>query len=170
MRIPPPRRPGSTYSIMIICLGNICRSPTAEVVLTRKLELACLDDVVRVSSTGTGDWHVGQGMDARAAAALVANGYNPTAHRARTFDTQQFADFDLVLVMDRSNHRDVTELLGEHVDRSRLAMFRSFDPQADDDLDMPDPWGGGPAGFDNVLTMVERTSDALVASLRSALT
>lgn len=168
MDIPPLRR--STFSIMMVCLGNICRSPTAQIVLTRKLEQAGLGDRVRVSSTGTGDWHVGQGMDSRAAATLVAKGYDPTSHRARTFDPDRFAAFDLVLVMDDSNLRDVTALLGDDVDVSRLKLFRSFDPAAGDDLDVPDPWYGGPAGFDRVLAMVERTSDALVEKLRIALT
>ena len=155
--LPPPRTPGR-YRLALVCLGNICRSPMAHVVLEHQLARAGLADVVEVRSSGTGDWHVGQPMDERAAATLAAAGLDPTRHRARTFDPDRRDDLDLVLAMDHANLRDV----GGRDERTRL--FRDFDP-VDPGDDVPDPYYGGPAGFEEVLRMVERTSASLVAAL-----
>ena len=159
--LPPARTPGR-YRVALVCLGNICRSPMAHVVLERQLEAAGLADAVEVSSSGTGDWHVGRPMDERAAATLVSAGLDPSRHRARLFDPDRRADHDLVLAMDHANLRDV----GGRDERTRL--FRDFDPVGAGD-DVPDPYYGGPAGFEEVLGMVERTSASLVAALRQEL-
>jgi len=159
--LPSPRVPGR-YRIALVCLGNICRSPMAHVVLERALEEAGLAEVVRVSSSGTGGWHVGNPMDERAAATLTAAGFDPSRHRARTFDAGWHDDHDLVLAMDRANLRDVGGR-GE-----RTGLFRDFDP-VDPGDDVPDPYYGGPAGFEEVLRMVERTSTSIVAALRREL-
>ena len=159
--LPPPRTPGR-YRVALVCLGNICRSPMAHVVLERQLAEAGLADVVEVTSSGTGGWHEGDTMDERAAATLVAAGLDPSRHRARTFDASWHDDHDLVLAMDRGNLRDV----GGSGERTRL--FRDFDP-VDPGDDVPDPYYGGPAGFEEVLRMVERTSASLVAALRREL-
>jgi len=156
--LPPPRSPGH-YRIALVCLGNICRSPMAQVILEHRLAEAGLSDVVAVTSSGTGGWHEGKGMHERPAAALTAAGLDPTRHRARTFATSWHVDHDLVLAMDHDNLRDV----GGRTDRTRL--FRDFDP-VDPGHDVPDPYYGGPAGFEEVLRMVERTSVSLVAALR----
>lgn len=163
--LPPPRNPGSPYAIALVCLGNICRSPTAEVVLTTKLDGIGLGDKVLVSSAGTGDWHVGERMDHRAATTLAAHGYDPTHHRAKTFDSAWFDHYDVVLVMDSSNFRDVGALAQDDAQRKRTLLFRNFDPDAAGELDLPDPWYGGEDGFEEVLSVVERTADALVAEL-----
>ena len=159
--LPPPRTPGR-YRVALVCLGNICRSPMAHVVLEHRLAGAGLADVVEVSSSGTGGWHEGTAMDDRAAAALSAAGLDPSRHRARTFDASWHDDHDLVLAMDRRNLADV----GGRGDRTRL--FRDFDP-VDPGDDVPDPYYGGPAGFEEVLRMVDRTSESLVAALRREL-
>ncbi|MET1059283.1 MAG: low molecular weight protein-tyrosine-phosphatase [Nocardioides sp.] len=166
--------PGSpvTYRIALVCLGNICRSPMAHVVLASRVEEAGLADRVRVESFGTGDWHVGRPMDPRAAAVLTTEGYDATRHRARTFGVREADAFDLVLAMDRANHEDLVDL---GVDASRLRLFRSFDPDVDlavdsgvdpggegAGADVPDPYYGDDDGFDEVLTIVERTSARLV--------
>lgn len=159
---------GAPYRIALVCLGNICRSPMAEVVLHHRLEESGLADRVELGSAGTGDWHVGEPMDRRAAATLAAAGLDPTAHRARQLAADGPSGFgaaDLLLVMDRTNLRDVLDL-GAPPERVRL--FRAFDPAAGgdlDDLEVPDPWYGGPEGFDEVLAMVERTSRALTRVL-----
>lgn len=166
--VPPPRQPGR-YAVALVCLGNICRSPTADVVLTRYLEDASIDGV-SVESCGTGDWHRGEPMDHRSAEILREAGYDPDRHRARHFDATWF-DHDLILVMDRSNRRDVlAELPADR--RDRVRMFRSYDPEAlDADIasgvgpDVPDPWYGGTAGFRDVLTMVERTARVIAAEV-----
>jgi protein-tyrosine phosphatase len=160
--LPPPREPGR-YAITVVCLGNICRSPMAQVVLEARLEEAGLADRVDVSSSGTGGWHVGNPMDERAAETLTTAGYDATRHRAAQYDDGRRSAYDLVLAMDSSNLAD----LGGRDERTRL--FRDFDPD-DPGADVPDPYYGGPAGFEEVLSMVERTSDAIVTALRAHLT
>jgi protein-tyrosine phosphatase len=159
--LPPPRTPGR-YAVALVCLGNICRSPTAHVVLEQRLAEAGLDDRVVVHSSGTGDWHVGDPMDRRAAAALTHGGYDPSRHRARQYDASWADDHDLVLAMDAHNLAD----LGGRSER--VGLFRDLDP-VDPGADVPDPYYGGPDGFTMVLEMVERTSDALVAALADRL-
>ena len=161
MRLPAPRTPGR-YRIALVCLGNICRSPMAHVVLEQQLEAAGLDDAVEVTSSGTGGWHEGKPMDERAAATLTAAGYDPSRHRARTFDTSWHDRHDVVLAMDESNLRDVGGR-GE-----RTLLYGDLDP-VHPGAAVPDPYYGGPAGFEEVLRMVERTSTALVAALRQEL-
>ncbi|MBC9732557.1 low molecular weight protein-tyrosine-phosphatase [Nocardioides marmotae] len=158
---PAPRTPGR-YSIALVCLGNICRSPMAHVVLEQRLEAAGLADVVRVVSSGTGDWHVGKPMDERAAATLTEAGYDATRHRAQQFAPSWLDEHDLVLAMDRANLADVGGP-GE-----RVMLFRAFDPVAPGS-EVPDPYYGGPEGFEEVLEMVERTSDAVVVALQRLL-
>jgi len=151
--------------VALVCLGNICRSPMADVVLEHQLAEAGVEDVV-VSSAGTGDWHVGQPMDDRAAAKLTAAGYDASRHRARNFTAEWFDQQDLILTMDASNHRDVLALARSDEDRAKVRMYRSFDPEADaPDAEVPDPWYGGPEGFDDVLAMVERTTREIVRHL-----
>ena len=157
--LPPAQAPGS-YRIELVCLGNICRSPTAHVVLEARLADAGLDRV-EVSSSGTGDWHVGGPMDRRAAAALTTAGYDATRHRARQHDPAE--GVDLVLAMDDANLRD----LGGRTERIR--KLRDFDPvghSVEGGSDVPDPYYGGDDGFEEVLTMVERTASAIVDALR----
>lgn len=162
--LPDPQ--GRRCRIALVCLGNICRSPMADVVLNAKLADAGLGDRVEVTSSGTGDWHVGEPMDVRAASVLQAAGHDADSHRARHFGPD-WLDRDLVLVMDRSNLADV---LAQGADPNRVRLFRSFDPDASEgDDEVPDPWHGGPDGFIDVLAMIERTSAHLVAQLRSHL-
>jgi protein-tyrosine phosphatase len=141
-------------SIAVVCLGNICRSPMAEVVLRDRLGAAGLE--IELASAGTGGWHAGEGMDERAAATLARHGY-PTGHTARQWQASWRDHYDLVLAMDARNLAD----LGGPSDRVRL--FRDLDPAGPGDV--PDPWYGGTDGFESVLAMIERTADALVARL-----
>jgi protein-tyrosine phosphatase len=134
----------------------------AHVVLEQRLAEAGLDDRVDVDSSGTGDWHVGEPMDPRAAAALDEAGYDPSRHRARRYDASWADSHDLVLAMDHENLADI----GGPAERIRL--FRDLDP-VDPGADVPDPWYGGSDGFAAVLTMVERTSTVLVAELSELL-
>ena len=159
--LPPPRSP-DRYRIALVCLGNICRSPTAHVVLERRLADAGLADRVEVASSGTGGWHVGRPMDERAAATLSAAGYDPSRHRARQYDATWPEAYDLVLVMDAANLADVGGR------QRRVGLFRDFDP-VDPGGEVPDPYYGGADGFEEVLAMVERTSDAIVGALPGTL-
>ena len=188
--LPPKRRPdGSPYRVAVVCLGNICRSPIGEAVLTAKLARAGLGDRVEVTSSGTGGWHVGEPMDRRAAAVLAAHGYDGSQHRASQLEASSLQRYDLVLAMDESNHADIGDLVRDachlqscadpddaHDPRSpasasgRLRMFREFDPRATSgDRDVPDPYYGGDDGFTHVLATVERTADAIVTALQREL-
>jgi protein-tyrosine phosphatase len=169
--VPPARTPGGTpYRVALVCLGNICRSPMAAVVLTARLAAAGLDRDVEVVSAGTGGWHLDEPMDRRAATLLTAHGYDASLHRSTQFVTSWFGDCDLVLAMDAANHTDLVALRPDGVEPGRLRMYRDFDPRAaDDDRDVPDPYFGGDDGFTAVLAMVERTSAALVTALSEAL-
>ena len=160
-RLPEPRTPGR-YRVALVCLGNICRSPMAHVVLEDRLAGAGLDDRVEVVSAGTGGWHVGDPMDRRAAATLSAAGYDPTRHRAQQYDLAWPEAYDAVLVMDEANLADVGGR------SERVGMFRDHDP-VDPGGEVPDPYYGGDDGFEEVLAMVERTSDAIAAELAAVL-
>ncbi len=174
--LPPPREPG-LYRLALVCLGNICRSPMAHVVLEARLREAGLDDRVHVRSAGTGGWHVDEPMDRRAAATLSASGYDPSRHRGRRFEAGWFAQTDLVLAMDSSNLQDLRDLQdpderggAQPGGTSRLLRYRDLDPAAGGgDRDVPDPYYGADDGFATVLAMVERTSDALVSALSRTL-
>ncbi|CAN5685623.1 low molecular weight protein-tyrosine-phosphatase [soil metagenome] len=159
--LPPARHPGQ-YAIGLVCLGNICRSPVADVVLTARVVAAGLADRVEVASCGTGDWHVGEPMDRRSAATLTAAGYDATRHRAQQLSPEWHDRFDVLLAMDADN------LAGLGGRSERVGLFRDGDP-LDPGGEVPDPYYGGPQGFEEVLAMVERTSDAIVAALPGAL-
>ncbi len=157
-RLPTPRHPGR-YAIALVCLGNICRSPMADVVLSRRVDEAGLAARVEVASAGTAGWHAGKPMDTRAAATLLAAGHDPSGHRARQVDPDWLARHDLVLAMDEQNLAD----LGGPGERVRL--FRDHDPVGAGG-EVPDPYYGGDQGFEEVLAMVERTSAAIVSALQ----
>ncbi len=155
-----------TFRIGVVCLGNICRSPMAEVVLRARLEAAGIADEVEVVSAGTGGWHAGEGMDSRAAQILTGQGYDASQHIAKQFGIDWYAENDLLLAMDESNYADMADLAPTVADLDKLKMFRDFDPKAEEGhRDVPDPWYGGEAGFRQVLTMVERTADNLITRL-----
>ena len=165
---PLPAPTGTPYRVAFVCLGNICRSPMADVVLSTLVEDAGLAGKVEVSSCGTGDWHLGQPMDPRAAGQLLAQGYDASAHRAQQFDPS-WLEHDLVLAMDAQNLADITDGNGPD---DRVRMFRSFDPlvaeSADPaDQDVPDPYYGGDDGFVEVIGIVERTCRRLLAELEA---
>lgn len=150
------------FHVCLVCMGNICRSPMAEVVLRAKLAEHGLDDRVTVDSAGTGGWHVGEPMDRRAAATLAAHGYDGSRHRARQFDPAWFEHCDLVLAMDRDNLRQLRRIAPPGAD---VRLFRSFDPAAPPDAEVPDPYYGAEQGFVEVLRLIEAAADGLVKHL-----
>jgi protein-tyrosine phosphatase len=139
----------------------------AHVVLTHRVTDAGLAHAVEVVSAGTGDWHVGNPMDRRAASLLTAHGYDASRHSAQQFDRTWFDEADVVLAMDTDNLADLETLRPVDHEHGRLLMFRDFDPRSggEHDRDVPDPYYGGDDGFETVLAMVERTCDAIVARL-----
>jgi protein-tyrosine phosphatase len=156
--------------LLFVCMGNICRSPTAEGVMRGLLREQGLEDVVEVDSAGTGDWHVGSPPDARAAAAASARGIT-LAGAARQITAADFADYDLILAADRRNLRDVqaARVGGDGGSRAKLHLLREFDPASAGapDLDVPDPYYGGDAGFEHVLDLVEAACRGLLDALRA---
>ncbi|MFF5210991.1 low molecular weight protein-tyrosine-phosphatase [Streptosporangium sp. NPDC000396] len=155
-----------SYRICVVCMGNICRSPMAEVVLRKTLADHGLDGLVTVDSAGTGGWHQGDPMDERAAAMLADHGYDGSAHRARQFLRDWYGQVDLVLAMDRENLRALRRLAPDGAD---VRLFRSFDPAAPEDAEVPDPYYGGREDFADVLEMVEAASEGLAKHLSEKL-
>jgi protein-tyrosine phosphatase len=174
--LPPPRRSPGPYRVCLVCLGNICRSPMADVVLRAELDRAGLAGLVEVDSAGTGDWHLGEPMAEQAEAELARRGYDGSAHRARRIQPSWFAQRDLVLAMDLSNLAALRALAPDPAAAGpRLMLFRSFDPdlataQTHDPWDggVPDPYGGPPAGYAQALDMVQGAVRGLVGRLAEA--
>jgi protein-tyrosine phosphatase len=153
-----------TVRVCFVCSGNICRSPTAEVVLRRLVADAGLAGEIEVCSAGIGDWHSGDPADARSTDAMRRHGYDPSGHRARQVRRQDLVDHELVVAMDRGHARELAAMLpvgGE----AEVRLLLSYDPDADA-LDVPDPYYGGPSGFDDVLRMIERACRHLLDDVR----
>ena len=144
--------------ILMVCLGNICRSPTAEAALREAADEAGID--VEVDSAGTGAWHVGNPPDERMTAAAREVGLTLEG-AARQVTADDLEDYDLVLAMDRENLRDLRSIAPADLPDGRIRLFRSFDPDAPDE-DVPDPYYGGPRGFAEVVEMARRTAGELV--------
>ena len=153
--------------VLFVCLGNICRSPVAEGMFQDKVVAAGLADAVEVDSAGTGGWHVGAPPDRRMTATAAQRGTDLSRLQARQLTRADLDDFDHVFVMDKANLHDTLALDpgGDHGTRVRL--FREFDPEPGD-YQVPDPYYGGPEGFDRVYDMVDRTTDAILDRLRTA--
>jgi low molecular weight protein-tyrosine phosphatase len=161
-----------SYRVCFVCSGNICRSPTAEAVLRRRIADAGLAGAVEVDSAGLGDWHVGEEVDARSAAALRARGYPAWVHEAKQFRPDLFADRDLVVALDAGHERALRAVARTAADRAKIRMLRSYDPAAAADpagLDVPDPYFGGEGGFEHVLDLVEAACAGLLAEIEAEL-
>jgi protein-tyrosine phosphatase len=154
-----------TYRVCFVCTGNICRSPMAESVFRARLAEAGLDGLVEVDSAGTGGWHEGDAADPRTVSVLEEHGYDG-AHTARQFQPSWFARLDLVIALDAGHLKALRRLAPTPEDAAKLRLLRSYDPAAGDDLDVPDPYYGGPDGFEECLEMVEAASEGLLAEVR----
>ena len=150
--------------ICFVCLGNICRSPTAEGVMAKLLAEGGLADRVTIDSAGTGAWHAGELADPRTRSAASKRGIELT-HRARQFTRHDLDQFDLVIAMDRENLRHLT-LLTERRAQPEVRLLRSFDPAAPAGAEVPDPYSGGEEGFEKVLDQCERACAGLIAHVR----
>lgn len=152
--------------VLFVCLGNICRSPTAEGVFRQKVREAGLEDRVEIDSAGTGDWHVGKAPDARTRAAALRRGYDLSGLRARQVSIADFSRYDLVLAMDNANLRDLKRLRGSS-GKAELDLFlRRYELEIDE---VPDPYYGGEDGFEQVLDLVERACDGLLTEVKGRL-
>ncbi len=155
-----------TYKILTVCTGNICRSPSAEVILRDHLAAAGLGQAVEVDSAGTFDYHVGDPPSEPAVRLGARRGYDLSPLRAREVTLQDFATFDLILAMDRGHLRSLTALQPPE-SISRLSLFLEVLPEAG--LDVADPYCGGDADYLAMLDVIEAAAPAWVARLREEL-
>ena len=142
--------------VLMVCLGNICRSPLAEGLLKSKVDTS----QIYVTSAGTGHWHVGEQPDPRSIAVAKKNGLNITDQRGRQFQADDFNEFDYIFVMDNSNKEDVLKLAkdDEHRKKVQLILEEIFPGE---NVDVPDPYYGGDSGFDNVYDMLDEACEKI---------
>ena len=152
--------------VLFVCLGNICRSPLAEGVFRDKVEAAGLSDRIEIDSAGTGAWHAGEPPDRRMIATAKGHGVDITQQRARQFVDTDLADYDHILAMDKSNLHDILYLDEGQDFGQRVTLFRQWDPEPGT-YEVPDPYYGGPEGFEEVYRMVDRTAENLLAGLKA---
>lgn len=153
--------------LLFVCLGNICRSPTAEGVMRDLVSREGLEDEIEIDSAGTGAWHVGSAPDSRATAAARGRGVTLEG-QARKVTPADFEEFDLILAMDGSNLNDLKELAEGEEQRGKVRLLREFDPASEgqSDLDVPDPYYGGERGFEDVFDFVQAACEGLLAQIR----
>ncbi|MEL5991230.1 low molecular weight protein-tyrosine-phosphatase [Microbacterium phosphatis] len=163
-----PHLDRAPFRVVFVCTGNICRSPMAEVVFRDLAERAGLGGAVVSSSSGTGDWHVGERADVRTIEALARRGYDGSAHRAKQFTPTAFDANDLVIALDRTHERILRHWAQHDDHRDRIALLTSFDPTATGP-DVADPYYGDARAFDDALGMIESASRALFQQLEPAI-
>ena len=151
--------------VLFVCLGNICRSPTAEAVFRHLLAQSASGLAVEVDSAGIGDWHIGEPPDKRAQAAALRRGFDMSRLRARQIVHEDFALFDLILAMDRQNLAELRRRAPVQY-RERVRLFLEFAPELATP-DVPDPYYGGEAGFEEVLDLAEQAARGLLGHLTS---
>jgi protein-tyrosine phosphatase len=154
--------------ILFVCMGNICRSPTAEGVLRHLVRERGLEGEFEIESAGTGGWHVGDPPDSRSVAAARKRGITIDG-AARQVQAGDFEDFDLLLAMDRANLRALQQMAPDEQARARVRMLREFDPASAGkrDLDVPDPYYGASGGFEEVLDLVQAASKGLLEQIQA---
>ena len=162
----------ATFRVLFICMGNICRSPTAHGVFARYLREHAPELDVEVDSAGTHDYHVGSPPDPRSIAAAARRGVDLRSQRARLLSATDFERHDLIVAMDRLNREVLLERSpAAFRDRVRLLMeFAGMSPGDDEHLDVPDPYYGGAVGFERVLDLVEQAAEGLLAEIRTRAT
>jgi len=156
----------AVVKVLFVCLGNICRSPTAHGVFRGLVEQRGMEHVILVDSGGTGDWHVGHPPDSRAAQEARSRGYDLSDLRARQVKPEDFCEFDYILAMDHENLANL-QAMRPTTSSAQLALFLSFAPD-EDGLEVPDPYYGGDEGFSRVFDMIERASEGLLQEICSA--
>ncbi len=162
--MPPPSPRPRVTSVLFVCLGNICRSPLAEGVFRHLVEQEGLNERFIIDSAGTGAWHVGDGPDPRSLDVAAAHGV-PLDGKARQVTPDDLRRFDVVVAMDRENLSALERLAEASGGTARLSLLRQFDAAADGD-DVPDPYYGGPHGFESVYEMIRAACEGLLSELR----
>ncbi len=156
--------PPKEVSVLFVCMGNICRSPTAQGVFTQLVEVAGLTDKIAIDSAGTVPYHVGKAPDSRAQSAATERGYDLSDYRARLVTRADGENFDYIIVMDETNLLDVRSVLAKK-DWPKLHMFLDFIP-GPPGREVPDPYSGGQEGFTHVLDLVEEASRGLLQHIQ----
>lgn len=151
--------------VLFVCMGNICRSPVAEGVFQRMLEGAGLADKVYVDSAGTHSYHAGAPPDARSQATAFRRGVDLRGIRARRVTVTDFTEFDYVLAMDRDNFEHLLALCGEPELRRRIQLLMDYAPDLPE-REVPDPYYGGPNGFERVMDLIEVAAEGLLVGIR----
>ena len=159
----------STVSVCFVCLGNICRSPLAQGVFEALVKNEGLQDRIIISSAGVGNWHVGNLPDSRMQKTAQKHGINLNS-RAQQFQAADFKEMDLVLAMDRSNLNALLQMGPQSERQDKLFLFRTFDPENNNNLEVPDPYYGGDNGFEMVYQIVERACPKVLEYLKRELT
>jgi protein-tyrosine phosphatase len=156
-------------NVLFVCLGNICRSPMAEGVFQSLVATGSMDAIIQADSAGTSGFHTGELPDPRMMATASQHGITLT-HRARKLTTEDFGKFDYILSMDSANLEIILALQkkasASPANSAKILMMRSFDPEAEDDLDVPDPYYGGADGFEEVFAMLKRSNEQFLEFLR----
>ena len=150
--------------VLFVCMGNICRSPTAQGVFEKLVEVQELEHAVHIDSAGTHAYHVGEQPDMRASQAAARRGIDMSSQRARRVTEADFEEFDLVLAMDHANYEDLNAVCPAGQE-DKLRLFLDFAPDLTE-REVPDPYCGGPGGFERVLDLVEQAAAGLLADIR----
>lgn len=150
--------------VLFVCMGNICRSPTAEAVFRHQVQQAGLHERIEIDSAGTHDYHIGEAPDARTQSAARQRGYDMSSLRGRQVEAGDFRRFDYVLAMDEAN-LDILKRLRPQDARSHLGLFLEF-AQRHGEREVPDPYFGGAEGFEHVLDLVEDAANGLLQHVR----
>lgn len=156
-----------TLRLCFVCLGNICRSPTAEGIMRTLVSQQGLDGHIEVESAGTGTWHLGEAADSRARATAKARGVT-LDRRAQQFTRAWFDRFDYVLVMDEDIQQTIRRLSPAKADHEKVHVLRDFDPDSPRGSRVPDPYYGGPDGFEDVFDICDAACRGLLAHLRAS--
>ncbi len=151
--------------VLFVCMGNICRSPTAEGVFEALVRRAGLEGHIEIDSAGTHDYHIGKPPDPRAQEAALRRGIDLSGLRARRARPEDFLEFDYILAMDESNYADLRELCIPDYE-GRLRLFLDFAPESGV-REVPDPYYGGRQGFEQVLDLIELAAAGLLADIRA---
>ena len=147
--------------ICFVCLGNICRSPTAEGIMHHLVNEKGWSDRIHIDSAGTGNWHVGKPADERARATAQGHGIELLS-RARQFQPSDFDNFDYLVVMDQRNRSNVLDMAPDDAAKAKVRMMRSFDAQSPADADVPDPYHAGEEGFEQVFQICKSACEGLL--------
>jgi len=169
IKVPIEQSPNPSHTkILFVCLGNICRSPAAEIICRAQLKQRALAESVIIDSCGTAAYHIGKKADPRMLKALCAKGYSDDSPRARQFTQGDFARFDLIIPQDDSNMAHLLSMANTQAQRDKIIPMRSYFPQSGDCShysEVPDPYYGGAEGFDEVIDLLSISCANIIDNL-----